>query len=187
MILSAIPSRRVTQHLILVHVRLNGSETQPCILEEVVDLPELEIRQHQCLPWQATDDLRLVGQSDRGIVFKQSIILSANDSQRLLARRIKVCLEELLRDEDKEIFILTNLPSDSTVGKRYSHDGCFFAVLIAQIYRKRWKLETLFQVLTKNLCCEINTLGYLKAALFAFCIALVAYNVLQFIGRFRGI
>jgi IS4 transposase len=47
------------------------------------------------------------------------------------------------------------------------------------MYRKRWKLETLFQVLTENLCCEINTLGYPKAALFTFCIALVAYNVLS--------
>ncbi|WP_181154473.1 hypothetical protein [Nostoc sp. 'Peltigera membranacea cyanobiont' N6] len=51
--------------------------------------------------------------------------------------------------------------------------------MIAQLYRKRWKLETLFQVLTENLCCEINTLGYPKAALFTFCVALVAYNVLS--------
>ncbi|MEH2436117.1 MAG: hypothetical protein V7K25_18010 [Nostoc sp.] len=138
----------------------------------MVDLWELEIRQHQCLLWQATDDLRLVGQSDRGIVFEQNLILSADDIQCLLARRIKVCLEELLSDEDKETFILTNLPSDSAVGTRYSRDGCFFTVLIAQIYRKLWKLKTLFQVLTENLCCEINTLGYLKVALFAFCIAL---------------
>ncbi|MEH2122253.1 MAG: hypothetical protein V7K46_29665 [Nostoc sp.] len=37
----------------------------------------------------------------------------------------------------------------------------------------------MFQVLTENLCCQINTLGYPKAALFTFCIALVAYNVLS--------
>ncbi len=34
-------------------------------------------------------------------------------------------------------------------------------------------------MLTETLCCEINTLGYPRAALFAFCIALVAYNVLS--------
>ncbi|MEH2080368.1 MAG: transposase [Nostoc sp.] len=126
------------------------------------------IRQHQSLPWQGTDDFRLVGQSDHAIVFEQNIILSADDGQLLKARRIKVSLEEPLRDGEKEIFILTNLPFEVAS-----------SLLIAQIYRKRWKLETLFQVLTENLCCEINTLGYPKAALFTFCIALVAYNVLS--------
>lgn len=126
------------------------------------------IRQHQSLPTQASDDFRLVGQSDSGIVFEQNMILSADDGQLLKARRVKICLKQPNRDGDKEIFILTNLPSDVAN-----------ALLIAQMYRKRWKLETLFQVLTENLCCEIKTLGYPKAALFTFCIALVAYNVLS--------
>lgn len=126
------------------------------------------IRQHQSMPWQGTDDFRLVGQSDSGTVFEQNIILSADDGQLLKARRVKVCLEQPNRDGDREIFILTNLSSE-----------VIDALLIAQLYRKRWKLETLFQVLTENLCCEINTLGYPKAALFTFCIALVAYNVLS--------
>lgn len=126
------------------------------------------IRQHQSMPWQATDDFQFVGQSDSGAVFEQNIILSADDGQLLKARRVKVCLEQPNRDGDKEIFILTNLQSEVVD-----------ALLIAQLYRKRWKLETLFQVLTENLCCEINTLGYPKAALFTFCIALVAYNVLS--------
>lgn len=126
------------------------------------------IRQHQTLPWQASDDFRLVGQNDSGMVFEQNIILSADDGQLLKARRIKVCLEQPNRDGDREIFILTNLPSEVAS-----------SLLIAQLYRKRWQLETLFQVLTENLCCEINTLGYPKAALFTFCIALVAYNVLS--------
>ncbi len=106
------------------------------------------IRQHQSLPWQATDDFRRVGQSDSGIVFEQNIILSTDDGQLLKARRVKVCLEQPNRDGDREIFILTNLSSE-----------VIDALLIAQLYRKRWKLETLFQVLTENLCCEINTLG----------------------------
>lgn len=126
------------------------------------------IRQHQSLPWQASDDFRLVGQNDSGIVFEQNIILSADDGQLLKARRVKVCLKQPNRDGDREIFILTNVPSLVANG-----------LLIAQMYRKRWKLETLFQVLTENLCCEINTLGYPKAALFTFCIALVAYNILS--------
>ena len=34
----------------------------------------------------------------------------------------------------------------------------------------------MFQELTETLTCEIKTLGYPKAAVFAFCLALVAYN-----------
>lgn len=136
------------------------------------------IRQHQTMPWQATDDFRLVGQSDSGTVFEQNIILSADDGQLLKARRVKVCLEQPNRDGDREIFILTNLLSDSVAGGR-TRATVIDALLIAQLYRKRWKLETLFQVLTENLCCEINTLGYPKAALFTFSVALVAYNVLS--------
>ena len=128
----------------------------------------LFIRQHQSLPWQATDGFCLLGSSDSGIVFEQNIILSADDGQLLKARRVKVCLDQPNRDGDREIFLLTNLPSEVAP-----------SLLIAQLYRKRWRLETLFQVLTENLCCEINTLGYPKAALFTFCIALVAYNVLS--------
>lgn len=126
------------------------------------------IRQHQSLPWHATNDFRTVGQIDTGEVKEQNILLSADDGQLLQVRRVKVCLKQPTRDGDREIFILTNLPTEVAS-----------ALLIAQLYRKRWTLETLFQVLTENLCCEINTLGYPKAALFTFCIALVAYNVLS--------
>ena len=94
--------------------------------------------------------------------------LSDDDGQLLRVRRVKVRLEQPTRDGDWEIFVLTNLPAEVAS-----------ALLVAQLYRKRWTLETLFQVLTETLCCEINTLGYPRAALFAFCIALVAYNVLS--------
>ena len=52
------------------------------------------------------------------------------------------------------------------------------AVVVADLYRDRWLLETAFLHLTKSLNCEINTLGYPKAALFGFCMALAAYNML---------
>src|SRR5208283_4355642 len=51
-------------------------------------------------------------------------------------------------------------------------------VRLAELYRQRWTIETLFLVLTKALDCEQERLGYPKAALFAFCVALAAYNVL---------
>ena len=49
---------------------------------------------------------------------------------------------------------------------------------MAELYRKRWSLETAFKHLEAYFHSEINTLGYPKAALFGFCLALVAYNVL---------
>ena len=53
------------------------------------------------------------------------------------------------------------------------------ALVVAQIYRNRWNIETLFQILTDIFNCEIKTLAYPKAALFAFCVALVSYNILS--------
>ena len=50
---------------------------------------------------------------------------------------------------------------------------------IASLYRGRWTIETAFQELAQHLESEINTLGYPKAALFAFAVALVAYNVMS--------
>ena len=49
---------------------------------------------------------------------------------------------------------------------------------MAELYRKRWTLETAFKHLEAYFHSEINTLGYPKAALFGFCLALVAYNLL---------
>ncbi|MGL6341357.1 MAG: transposase [Waterburya sp.] len=56
--------------------------------------------------------------------------------------------------------------------------GVATAPVVAQIYRHRWRIETLFQILTKIFNCEIKTLGYPQAAVFAFCVALVSYNIL---------
>src|SRR5262249_28879736 len=45
----------------------------------------------------------------------------------------------------------------------------------------RWTIETAFGELAATLSAEIDTLGYPKAALFCFCVGLVAYNVLSVI------
>jgi hypothetical protein len=49
---------------------------------------------------------------------------------------------------------------------------------LAELYRKRWTIETLFLVLTEALTCENPGMNYPKAALFGFCMALLAYNIL---------
>jgi len=48
----------------------------------------------------------------------------------------------------------------------------------AELYRTRWKIESAFQELTESLRCEINTLGYPRAALFGFALAVLSYNLL---------
>ena len=52
---------------------------------------------------------------------------------------------------------------------------------LMSLYGKRWSIETAFFEITTTLACEINTLGYPKAALFAFCLALLAYNAVSLI------
>ena len=51
--------------------------------------------------------------------------------------------------------------------------------VVADLYRRRWTIETAFAEMEKVLNGEINALGYPKAALFSFCTALVVYNVLS--------
>jgi hypothetical protein len=52
---------------------------------------------------------------------------------------------------------------------------------VAELYAKRWTIETMFQELTETLTCEVKALGYPKAALFGFCLALMAYHVVSLI------
>jgi hypothetical protein len=82
-------------------------------------------------------------------------------------RRIRVELAEPTRDGDLFVDLVTDLPE--TVD----------AVTLAALYRKRWTLETAFQHIEKHFESEINTLAYPRAALFGFCLALVAYNIFQ--------
>jgi Transposase DDE domain len=123
------------------------------------------IRQHKGLPWQPINELIYQGQSQGGEVFSQDILLEYCATQ-LSCRRIVVKLDKPTRDGESEIALLSDLPS--------SHAD---SILISQLYRKRWRVETLFQVVTQTFHCEIKTLGYPRAALFSFCMALVAYNL----------
>ena len=93
----------------------------------------------------------------------------SNDAGEILfLRRVTVVLDKPTRDGDTEIHLLTNLPAKGV-----------HAEVVADLYRQRWTIETAFEELEATLDGEINTLGYPKAALFAFCVALVSYNVLS--------
>jgi hypothetical protein len=90
------------------------------------------------------------------------------DGEVLKMRRVVIQLDVPTRDGDNEMAVLTNLPK-----------GAADAVKVAEVYRKRWTLETLFQSLTQMLEGEIDTLAYPRAALFGFSVALATYNVLS--------
>ena len=66
---------------------------------------------------------------------------------------------------DTEIFIITNLPPERAT-----------ALQVARAYGTRWTVEGAFQTLTDVLRCEVETLGYPRAALFSFATAVLAYN-----------
>jgi IS4 transposase len=130
------------------------------------------VRQHGAtLHWEFAGKKRACGRIDTGKVFEQTVKLSNPDTGEVLfARRVTVVLDKPTRDGDHEIHLLTNLPAKDAKAKT-----------IAKLYRKRWTIETAFQELEATLNGEVNTLGYPKAALFAFCVALVSYNMMSVI------
>jgi IS4 transposase len=54
---------------------------------------------------------------------------------------------------------------------------------VGRAYRKRWTIEAGFADRTGTLCCEVSTLCYPRAALFAFSVAVPAYNLPSAIKR----
>ena len=59
---------------------------------------------------------------------------------------------------------------------------------VAELYRKRWTLETAFKHIEAYVHSAITTWGYPQAALFGFCLALVAYHVLAVVvAALRGV
>jgi hypothetical protein len=126
------------------------------------------IRQHkQTLRWELEGDCLEEGRIDTGVVYEQQVRLLPEKGEPWLVRRISIELDEPTRDGDTELHVLTNLPE--------SVDAC----AIAEVYRKRWTIETAFQELEATLEGELQTLCYPQAALFAFAMALTAYNVLS--------
>src|SRR2546428_10684080 len=124
-------------------------------------------RQHEGLPFDVVTTLRAVGRIETGHVAEQRVQVWDAQGGAHLFRRIRVKLDQATRDGDRVLYLLTNVPLRKASAKR-----------VARLYRKRWTLETAFQHLEAYFHSEINTLGYPKAALFGFCLALVAYNML---------
>jgi IS4 transposase len=121
------------------------------------------VRQHGCVKGHLKGGRRYVGESPTGKVSEQDIELTHEGRTRTL-RRITIELLKPTRDGDMVLHLLTNLSEEVS------------ALQAAELYRKRWTIETLFYEVTQTLACEIKTLCYPPAALFTFCLALLAAN-----------
>jgi hypothetical protein len=81
-------------------------------------------------------------------------------------RRLRIQLHEATRNGATSIHILTKVPRQVAAPQG------------ADLSRHRWTLATAFKHLEASFHAAINPLGDPQAALFGFCLALVAYNVL---------
>ncbi len=122
------------------------------------------IREHKKYPVKILEKQKSIGKIETGKVYEQIISIMDESGQEHKFRRIRVCLNKKTRNGDTDIYIITNLPKSVATAKK-----------IAELYRDRWTIETAFQYLAEHYNSEINTLGYPRAALFAFCVALVCY------------
>jgi hypothetical protein len=129
------------------------------------------VRQHGQLQGELLGRATRKGTTRSGPVYEQPLLVRDPASgETMRVRRITLKLAEPTRDGDTELHILSNVPLPRAS-----------AAHLARLYGKRWSIETAFFEITTTLSCEINTLGYPKAALFTFCLALLAYNAVSLI------
>lgn len=124
------------------------------------------IRLHSGLSYEEAGPCREIGPTASGFVMERKVTIDDGEGGKLSLRLVRLNLSTPTRDGEDVLYLLTNL-SESAAD----------AIKVTELYRNRWLLETAFYHLTKSLNCEINTLGYPKAALFAFAVALLAFNV----------
>jgi IS4 transposase len=127
-------------------------------------------RLHKQVKGELLGARRYRGKTATGRVYERQLKLPPYLGQTLTVRCIEIELDEPTRDGDRTLSILTNLTADEAD-----------ALKVAEIYRGRWRIETAFQKLTTTLHCEVNTLCYPKAAIFAFSLACLAYNAVSLV------
>ena len=125
------------------------------------------VRYHNGMPIEILGKIKRAGETATGSLTEQAVAILNESGERVLFRLIRVYLKTPTRDGDKVISILTDVPKEVASAR-----------VIAELYRHRWKIETAFQELKKFWNSEINALGYPPAALFGFCVALVAHVIL---------
>lgn len=129
------------------------------------------VRQQSQLQGELLGAPKRTGGIRSGTVYEQEMIVRDPPSgETMCVRRMTLALKEPTRDGDTELHILSNRPAEEAR-----------ASTLAVLYGKRWTIETACFDLTTTLSCAIHTLGYPNAALFAFCLALVASNAVSVI------
>jgi IS4 transposase len=123
------------------------------------------IRQHgSTLTWKLRGKRRRAGRIATGMVYEQAMELHFQ-GETLTVRRVTLCLDRPTESGDTEIHIVTDLSAEQASAQQ-----------VAVTYGTRWTVEGAFQTLTDVLRCEAETLGYPRAALFSFAVAVLAYN-----------
>jgi hypothetical protein len=120
-------------------------------------------RQHEGLPFEVVTTLRAVGRIETGHVAAHRVQVRDAHGGVPLWRRIRGHLAQATRDGARELYILTHVPLRRASAKR-----------IARLSRRRGTLETAVQHLEASFHAAMHTLGYPKAALCGFGLALVA-------------
>jgi hypothetical protein len=124
------------------------------------------IRRHAKLACEEVGSVRFCGSVEGGEVYEQTVAVRGEAGRILRLRQIVVRLETPTRDGAKELRILSNLPTEAAD-----------ALQVAELYRKRWRIEGAFHTLSQALKAEIQTLSYPPAGLLAFCVGLVSFNI----------
>jgi hypothetical protein len=124
------------------------------------------VREHAGMKLEFQGVERRVGRCATGEVWEQAAVVHGDDGESLAVRRITIYLDEPTAENERRIHLLTNLPREVS-----ALDG-------ADTYHRRWSIEGAFGELTLSLNGEIDTLCYPDAALLAYAVALVTYNLL---------
>ena len=124
------------------------------------------VRQHGTLKGELVGKRRYCGRSETGKVYEQAIQVGGADGHRY--RRVTVELFEPTVDGDTEIHLLTNLREKDAD-----------AATVAETYRLRWEIEHKFYVATVAHRCEVDSMGYPRASIYVFALAMMALNCRQ--------
>lgn len=130
------------------------------------------VREHGSNPHPIEiEPLRWSGRIETGSVSEQPVQLPPPEGESGPTysglRRIVLTLDAPTEDGETAVRLLTNLAPEAM-------DAC----AIARLYRRRWTVESMFQRLESVLHSEVARLGHPRAALLAFGVAVLAYNVL---------
>jgi IS4 transposase len=123
------------------------------------------VRKHGGLKGEPQGKRKRIGRGSTGWVYEQALLIRKACGSATTVRCLIIVRDKPTSKGETEVHLLTNLPAKVKATKA------------TEAYLDRWNIEQAFQELTTTLKCEIDTLGYPKAALFGFCLALVMYNV----------